>query len=63
MNTQTKQEAYLEKNRAWNWLWPDNKGRWYTKAPKRCPSQAYTGPSKRVKARRERRRKERKSHV
>jgi len=43
---------YLTENKAWNWQWPDDKGRWQTKAKPRGKAQAYHGPSKRTVAKR-----------
>lgn len=31
MVKQTRTEKYLQEQRAWNWLWPDERGRWDTK--------------------------------
>jgi len=47
-------DKVLHDARAWNWQWPDTRGRWNTrKARVRQPSQPYHGPSKHVVARRE----------
>lgn len=46
-------DEVLHDARAWNWKWPDARGRWNTKKKrKRGPSQPYHGPSDRVLARR-----------
>ena len=58
---QTEQEKYLYENRAWNWQWP-NGNKWPTEAVPRGPSQAYSGPGKRVVARRATRRARRRAH-
>lgn len=55
MNAQTNARV-LHKARAWNWQWPDNRGRWDTKlSPRRGdPRTKFTpmGPSKRTASRR-----------
>ena len=52
MTKQTMQAKYLQDHKAWNWQWPDNKGRWNTGAKKcsapQCTRFTPTGPSKKT---------------
>lgn len=49
---QTSQAQFLQKHKAHNWKWPEKGNRWNTGSKAKGPSQSYSGPSKRTRARR-----------